>query len=337
MSGRDEVRVALLGAGAIAQVVHLPVLSRLPGATLHAVCDTDRAKATAIGNRFGVARAHRSDAEVFADDDVDAVVICTPSHLHEAQAIAALEAGKHVLVERPLALDAAGAERVLAVAERTGRALMVALNNRYRADVLAIKPFAHGGELGELFYVKGGWLNRKMRTVRPTWRHRRATAGGGALMDLGTQVLDLCLWLLNYPRVQRLVAHLHPGEGMEVEDSAAVMLWVENGPVLALEVTWSLLSQRDRHYLQLLGTTGSASISPVAVYKEVEHGLLDLTPQLPPGRENLYTASYRRELSHFVDVVRGEQPIELPREQIELMRLVTLAYRSAAEGREVEA
>jgi predicted dehydrogenase len=329
------VRVGLLGTGAIAQVVHLPILSQLKTATLQGVCDLDHAKARAIARRFGLPQLFQHDEDVFRAD-VDAVIICTPSHLHEAQAIAALEAGKHVLVEKPLALTAAGAERVLQAAQRAGRSLMVAMNSRYRPDAVALKPFLEGQELGDVFLVKAGWLNSRVRTVRSTWRHRRQTAGGGALMDLGVQILDLCLWLLDYPPIERVVAHLHPGEGMEVEDSAAVVLSTPGGMAISIEVTWSLVAARDRHYLHVLGTRGSASLPPLTVNKEVEHGLLDVTPQIaPPGKENLYTASYRQELTRFIEVCRGDQPAELPREQVQLMRLMAMAYQSAEDGREV--
>jgi len=102
-------------------------------------------------------------------------------------------------------------------------------------------------------------------------------------------------------------------------------------------VTWSLVAQRDRNYLHILGTQGSASTSPLAVYKESEHGLLDVTPQIAPGRENLYTGAYRQVLGRFIGAAGGECPVAPPREQIELMRLIELAYRSAREGRELEA
>lgn len=333
---QEPIRIALLGTGSIAQVVHLPILSRLPGVKLQGVADVDRPRARAIAERLEVPHLYESDEAAFLSDDVDAVVICTPSHLHEEQAIAALQAGKHVLVEKPIAFDAAAAERVCKVAEETGRCLMVAMNNRYRPDIQALKPFARGGELGEHFFMKAGWLNRKVRLPRPTWRHRLETAGGGALMDLGTQVLDLALWTLDYPQVDRVAAHLHPGEGMEVEDAASLMLWVRNGPLISLEVTWSLLGEKDRHYLQLLGTRGAASIAPLSVYKEAEHGLLDLTPQLTPGRENLYTASYRQVLTDFVQRARSGSPVAPPREQVELMKLIQLAYQSAREGKMLE-
>jgi predicted dehydrogenase len=337
MTNGDTIRVGVLGTGAVAQVVHLPLLNQLPRVKTTAVCDADRSKATAIAKRFGIGRVARTDDEIVESDDVDAVLICTPSHLHESQAIAALQAGKHVLVEKPLALTAVGAEKVIKAAERSGTALMAAMNNRFRQDAQALKPFARGGELGDIFMVKAGWLNRKMRLSRLTWRHKRATAGGGALMDLGVQILDLTFWMLEYPKVARLVAYTPPAARMEVEDSAAVLLETEDGVAISLEVTWALLAERDQHYLQILGSAGTASLSPLAVHKEMEQGLVDVTPPMAPGRANQYTASYRAQLNHFLDVCRGARDIELPRDQIELMRWIELAYRSAAREKEVKA
>ncbi len=336
MSEARKVRVGVLGLGAIAQVVHLPILSQMRDVELVAVCDVDHAKARAIAGRFGIPRVHLTDDQVFKSDDVDALVICTPSHLHASQSQAALEAGKHVLVEKPLALDAESAAKVVAAAERTGRVLMVAMNNRYRPDAVALKPFVEGGELGDVFLTRGAWLNRKVRVLRPTWRHRRVTAGGGALMDLGVQTLDLALWLLDFPAVASIMCHTHQGEGMEVEDTGAMLLRLRNGGAISLTVGWSLVAERDRHYLRVLGTRGSGAMSPLNVFKEVEHGLLDVTPNVTPGRENLYTASYREELQHFVLGVRGDDRITPPREQIDVLSYVALAYRSAAEKREIE-
>jgi predicted dehydrogenase len=310
----------------------------MDGVRVVTLCDVDQPKAKAIATRFGVERVARNDDEVFAADDLDAVVIATPSHLHESQAIAALQGGKHVLLEKPLAIQPDAAERVVRAAEKTDKTLMVAMNNRYRPDTMALKPFATNGELGNVFLARGAWLNKKMRAVRPTWRHRLATAGGGALIDLGVQTLDLAMWFLNWPTVKSLVCHTHPGEGMEVEDSAAIILRLTNGSAISLSLSWSLVAERDRHYMRLLGTRGSGSIQPLQVYKEIDHhGILDVTPPLPDTNENIYTASYRAEVADFVMTARGEKPRLLPTEQVELMRLVHLAYQSAREGREVEA
>jgi predicted dehydrogenase len=336
MTGSGELRVGLLGLGSIAQVVHLPILTQLPGVKLVAVCDVDNAKARAIAARFGIPRVHASDTEVWRADDLDALVICTPSHLHAEQSIAALQAGKHVLVEKPLGLSAEAARKVLAAAREAGRTLMVAMNHRYRPDIAALKPFADGGELGRIFLTRGAWLNRKVRLIRPTWRHRKATAGGGALMDLGVQLLDLCLWMLKFPAISSVSAHTHPGEGMEVEDTAAFLARLEDGGAISLTVSWSLVAERDRHYMRMLGTRGSAAIQPLAVYKEVDAGMIDVTPNIAASRENLYTASYRHELDHFARVARGEETVRLPDEQVDLMRTIALAYRSAAEKREMK-
>src|SRR5690606_10705825 len=179
--------------------------------------------------------------------------------------------------------------------------------------------------------------NRKMRVVRPTWRHRRETAGGGAMMDLGVQTLDLCLWMFGFPEAASVITHMHYPEGMEVEDTAGIIVRLKNGSGISLTVSWSLVAERDRHYMRMLGTRGSGAISPLAVFKEVETGqMIDVTPNVSLGRENLYTASYREELTHFVRVATGEVKEPLPVEQIHIMRIVEAAYQSAAERREVE-
>jgi predicted dehydrogenase len=248
-----------------------------------------------------------------------------------------MQGGKHVLVEKPLAFSPAAVERVIGVAEQTGRTLMIAMNNRYRPDTLALRPFALGGELGEVFLTRGAWLNRKTRVVRPTWRHRRATAGGGVMMDLGVQTFDLCLWMLGFPDVASVTSHMHYPHGMEVEDSAGILVRLRSGHAVSLTISWSLVAERDRHYMRMLGTRGSGAIAPLAVFKEVETGhMIDVTPNVSLGRENLYTASYRQELSHFVAVTRGEMEEPLPREQVQIMRVVEAAYQSAEEKREVE-
>jgi predicted dehydrogenase len=337
MNEGEKLRVGLLGVGAIAQVVHLPVLSQLDDVELVAVCDVDQPRAKAIAARFGIRNVWGNDDLVFRTDELDAIIICTPSHLHEAQAIAGLESGKHVLVEKPLALTPEAAQRVIAVAERTGRTLMIAMNNRYRPDTMALRPFAQGGELGHIFLTRGAWLNRKMRVVRPTWRHRRETAGGGAMMDLGVQTLDLCLWMQGFPEAASVTTHMHYQDGMEVEDTAGILVRMTNGSAVSLTVSWSLVAERDRHYMRMLGTRGSGAISPLAVFKEVETGqIIDVTPNVSLGRENLYTAAYRQELTHFVNVARGREQEPLPREQVQIMRIVEAAYRSAEEKREVE-
>lgn len=331
---RPPARLAVLGAGAIAQVMHLPILSRMRGVQLAAVYDTDRATARTVADRFGVETVPASAGEILADPSIQGVVVCTPSHVHEEHVREALRAGKFVLCEKPLALTSEGVSNLLAEEGAAGR-LLVAMNQRFRQDAAALRSFVASGELGEVFYLKAGWLNRRAPRRGRSWRERKASAGGGAFMDLGVQMLDLALWMMDYPRPERVSAHMHREQGTEVEDAAALMLRLEGNRVINLEVSWNLRAERDRQFLHLLGSSGSGSLSPLAVYKDMPSGMANVTPPLPPGRENLFTASYRAELQHFVEVVRGEREVGAPREHVTLMRVVQAVYRSAEEGREI--
>lgn len=334
MSTREAVRVAVIGTGSIAQVAHLPILARMRGVDLVGLYDSDRARARTLAGRLGVERVYASADEIWTDAAVDAVIISTPSHLHEREVCDGLEAGKYVFCEKPLALTSEGARRILHTSGAESR-LMVGMNQRFRPDAAALRSFTAGRELGDIFYVRAGWLNRAINRGPRTWRQRKTGAGGGALMDLGIQMLDLSLWLLGYPAAERVAAHLHRPRGSEVEDSAVLLLFLGGDRVVNLEVTWNLVSDRERQYVHLLGAAGSGSLGPLKVYKEMETGLLDVTPALAPGRENQFTASYRQELAFFAEAVRGEQQLTAPAEQVALLEIVEAAYRSAEEGAEV--
>jgi predicted dehydrogenase len=331
-AARPPVRVAVLGAGSIAQIVHLPILSRMRGVQVAAIADRDAHTARTIAKRFEVPAVTTNFEDVLTDD-VDAVVVCTPSNRHEDQVRAALRAGKYVLCEKPLALTAKGVASILEEPGADER-LVVAMNQRYRPDAVALRQFVAGGELGDIYYLRTGWLNRYRPRGR-TWRERKSTAGGGAFMDLGLQMLDLALWTLGYPTPERVSSHMYSRPGSEVEDAAMMVVSLEGNRVVNLECTWNLLARRDRQYLNLLGTSGSGALSPLTVMKEMPAGLVDVTPAVPAARENLFTASYRNELVQFVEAVRGERTPEPPREHLVLMQLVEAAYRSVAEGREV--
>lgn len=330
----SPARIAVLGTGAIAQVAHLPILTRMRGVEVVGVHDSDRSKARTIADRVGIDRVYRSTDELWADEEVDAVVICTPSRFHEEQVREGLQAGKYIFCEKPLALTAEGGRRVLETDGATSR-LQVGMNQRFRPDASALKAFVSGGELGDVHYVRAGWLNHRVSQGRRTWRQQKSGAGGGALMDLGVQMLDLALWLIDYPEPERVVAHLRRPAAGEVEDSAALLLLLEGGRAVNLEVTWNLLAERERQFLNLFGSAGTGSLAPLRVFKDLDSGLMDVTPQITPGRENQYTASYRQELAHFAEAVRGERKMEGPAEQVTLMRIVEAAYQSAEDGGEV--
>jgi predicted dehydrogenase len=201
MSDGHPVRVGVIGTGAISQVVHVPIFAEREDVELVALADADLHKAESLSRRFKVPTVCDADT-LIARDDLDAVVLCTPNHLHEDMAIAALNAGKHVFVERPLATTSKGAARVIEAADRAGRVLVAGLPHRFRPGVVALRNFIAGGELGDVYAVRGSWMTRLMPGSRHTWRYDR-TAGGGALDDLGEPALDLCRWIIGYPRMKR--------------------------------------------------------------------------------------------------------------------------------------
>jgi predicted dehydrogenase len=155
-------------------------------------------------------------------------------------------------------------------------------------------------------------------------------------MDLGLQMLDLALWTFDYPRPLRVSAHIHRPAGAEVEDAAALLLRLEGDRLINLEVTWALISRRDRQFMHVLGTAGSGTLSPLQVYRQMDTGLVNVAPTFAPATENPFTASYRNQLQHFVEVARGEKPADAPTEHVRLMSVMAAAYRSAEESREVD-
>jgi predicted dehydrogenase len=330
-----RIRIGVLGTGATSQLMHLPILCERRDVEVVAVADTDRPKAEAIARRMGI-QAVLDDDELLAMPDVDGIVVCTPNYLHETQAITCLQAGKHVLVERPLALSAVGVERVLAAAEDADRAVLVGMNHRYRPDASALRSFVAGGELGSVYAVRGVWLNRTVPLARTTWRQRPEEAGGGALMDLGVQALDLCLFLLDGARIVRVTALARVGEH-EVEESAKLLAETSRGTAISVEVSWNYFGEADYRRVRVMGTEGSGVIPDLRVYKQLGGRPLDVTPRQPwpRGGEDHYTNSYRRVLDHFVRTITSEAETALPTDQVHLMEAIGAAYRSIEEGREV--
>src|SRR6266568_535136 len=331
----DPIRVGVIGAGAISQVAHLPVLRRLPGVEVAAICDNDLSKAQALATRFEVKDTYDDIEEVLRYANVDAVVICTPNHLHEIHVTSALAAGAHVLCERPLALNLAGVERVLQASEKYGKRVMVGMNHRFRSDVQAVRGFLAGGDLGPLQAVRGGWYTFQPSRQLLGWRLRREQAGGGAMLDLGLQLLDLGLWLAGWPAPKRVSAHaLRQGKD-GVEDMATALVVCENGVSLSIDVSWRHMGEAERFWFDLVGTKGSASVQPLRIFKEIHGNVSDVTPTGASGRETAFAQSYRAEWTYFLAVIKGDVNAPPPRDQLALHRVLEAVYRSADEGRDV--
>lgn len=334
MSDKAPIRLGIIGAGAISQIVHLPILAERRDVDLVAMADQDIHKAETLSRRFSVPLVMDTES-LIAHDELDAIVVCTPNGLHEEMSIAALEAGRHVLVERPLATTSAGAARVIDAGERSGKVLKVGLPHRFRPEVIALRNFVMGEELGDLYAVRGSWLTRSVPATRSSWRSNRSLAGGGALIDLGLPALDLCMWVIGFPTPER-VSCVVATEG-EVEYAATLMMEMTGGLAMTLEVSNRLFAGEDRYYVRVMGSEGSGYLPPLEVYKQLGGRPIEVTPRQPTprGGENPYTNAYRRLIDDFIRSVSGTADAPLPREHVQLIEVIEAAYRSAETGEEV--
>ncbi|GAC1516431.1 MAG: Gfo/Idh/MocA family oxidoreductase [Gemmatimonadaceae bacterium] len=327
-------RVGIVGAGAIAQLAHLPVLSKMRGAQLVAVCDNDQAKARSLADRFAVPDVFTDIEDLLEFDKLDAVIIATPNHLHEPHVLSALAAKVHVLCERPLALTVRGVERILAAAQRADRVVAVANNHRFRSDVQALDRFMHGGELGRLIGVRAG--SYQLRRAKEGWRMRRPEAGGGAWLEAGIPLLDLAMWLADNPEPLRVTAHMERGRGAAaVEDAMSLTLECTGGLTFIFDVSWQYVGEEERWWFEILSARGSARLAPLRVVKELNGRATDVSPTGAAGRESAFVQSYRAELAHFIAVVTGQVKYEPPTDQVVLHRIVEAVYKSADEGKEI--
>jgi predicted dehydrogenase len=330
----EPLRIGVVGGGGIAQVAHLPVLAKLKSVQVLAICDTDVPKARAIAQRFGIKDAFDDIEELLRFEALDAVVICTPNHLHEAHILAALSADVHVLAEKPLALSSASVQRIIRTAERRKKVVMAGMNHRYRHDVQAVRSFVQSGELGEIQSVRGSWHAFRPSRASLGWRLRRELSGGGAMLDLGLTMLDMGFWLAGNPVPQRVSAALEGGRDRGVEQSGSAFVVCEHELAIFFDVTWRHVGEGERFGMGVRGTRGSASINPLRVWKELHGTPTDVSPG-SGSRENAFTASYRAEWAHFLAAIAGEAPAPPLAEHLTLHRTLEAIYRSAADGKDV--
>ncbi|HXY18930.1 MAG TPA: Gfo/Idh/MocA family oxidoreductase, partial [Gemmatimonadales bacterium] len=166
---------------------------------------------------------------------------------------------------------------------------------------------------------------------------RRAESGGGVMMDLGLPMLDLALWLAGSPVVERVSAYLDRGPGgKQVDEIGAAHLFCEGGLSVFCDVSWRHVGEGERTWLDVQGGKGSASISPLRVFKELHGAPVDVTPTGAAGRENPFSASYRSEWAYLLAAIRGETDVEAPEDQVQLSRVMEAIYKSADEQRDVK-
>ncbi|RKZ27503.1 hypothetical protein DRQ20_00235 [bacterium] len=325
-----KVKIGIAGAGAIAQVAHIPAVLSCEEAEIYALCDVDEARLYKLQEKYKV-KIYTDFEDMVKDEELDAVIIATPNYLHYPMCIAALEYGKYVLCEKPLGINTEEVERLVEFSKKHGDKLVPCFNNRLRPDVITLRKYVKGGEIGRVYYAKTGWL-RKIGPETPSWRQRKSEAGGGVLLNLGIHLLDHTLWILEKKPVS-VCASLHLSG--EVEDAGVCMIRFEDDSFMTLEAGWTLLFEKDFTYFNLYGERGSALLSPLKIEQVYKDEVREITPRKP--ERNPFKVSYEEQIKRFVEFVQGKKkPPFTPENALALSRIIDAAYLSSREKREVE-
>ncbi len=325
----QKLRVGIVGCGVVAQIIHLPWLTRHENVTVAAICDTDVRKATMVGERFGISGIYTDIEEMLNEQELDVAFILTPTNMHLPMALLALKRGCHLFIEKPVARNAREARKIAEAARKADRLVMVGMQNRFRADVAPIKTFLDENQLGEVFFVKTGWLQTGEKLEKSAWMFNQKIAGGGVLLDLGIQLIDLAWWLNGKPQLIGVEASsVNIKKDLEVEDYLSAYLKFDNGMTLFGEFSWAFPIGKDRFYVDMFGTKGSCWLSPLRIQRLWRGQVLNITPDVKIHPRSVFKKSYEAELQHFVDVLLGNaetliSPID---EAVQVMEMIDRIY-----------
>ena len=251
-----KLKIGIIGCGGIANNKHMPALAKIDEVEMVAFCDIVEERAKKAAEDFGT-----PDAKVFTDYkellklDLDVVHVLTPNRQHSFITVDALESGKHVMCEKPMAINSEEAKKMLDAAKRTGKKLTVGYQSRFRPDSRYLKKCCEAGDLGEIYYARAQAVRRR---AVPTWGVflDAENQGGGPLIDIGTHALDLTLWMMDNYEPQMVVGSTFrkladtkdaanawgswDPEKFTVEDSAFGFIKMKNGATIYLESSWAL-------------------------------------------------------------------------------------------------
>ena len=306
----QKIRFAILGCGLIGDI-HAQAILSTPDAELYAICDVSPERADEYASRYG-AHAYTSYDEMLADPCIDTVSICTPSGMHADQAIAALRAGKHVLLEKPMALTGRDALRIREAEAESGKLVSVVFQTRYAEDVRYLKSLIEDGRFGTLafcdLYMKY-WRDPSYYSASP-WRGTFAMDGGGALMNQGIHGIDIMHFLFGEPRLigARVKTLVH---NIETEDTAVAAVEYPSGALGVIEASTSANPGFSRR-IEINGSRGYAIVNDASIVKLVLDGetlidnelKTDLGTASDPGK--MSADRHASQIRNFVDAIRGE-------------------------------
>jgi predicted dehydrogenase len=334
----SKIKIALAGVGGISQIVRIPTLQKLEDVELVAICDIDEAKVSFIADKFEIPRAYFDYQNLLRREELDGILICTPNNFHYPMALASMDKNIPTLVEKPLALNLEQAQRLAEKSRQKSGKLIVGMNYRFRDDAMVLKEFLEKNEIGEPYYIKTGWLRHWSRPQLQSWLTDRRISGGGVVMDMGIQLIDLGLWLIDKPKIKNVRAFTYNifKEG-DVEDSALATIETENGTVITVEVSWRMHLEKDMNYTNVFGRAGGAFMNPLRLYKELHGKLVNMTPIDFESNVDVFKRSFENEMRNFINVIRDEEePITPAEDGVYIMQIIDAIYKSASIGKQID-
>lgn len=347
------VRIGLIGCGGIAGL-HMRGYKECGDALKFvACCDIIPERAQNFVKTHGFARAYTDYRKMLASEKLDAISVCTPNYAHCEPTVAALEAGIHVLCEKPIAMNAFEAQMMVDAANRSGAMLTIGHQMRFFPAVQHLKKMLDAGELGEIYFGRSLALRRR---GIPGWGqfHIKEKSGGGPLIDIGVHALDLIMWLMGSPEPANVMGsvYTHFGnkkefhspwgdyrrEEYDVEDFACGMVKFRSGSTLLLEASWAgHLPEPETFPQMLLGDRGGAVVNPFVSTKQLRvfmsrgEALVDVEPHGFPQVE-----AHIEELKHWVACLQGKKEVLVrPEESLNVQLVLDAVYQSSETGREV--
>jgi predicted dehydrogenase len=347
----SELKVGVIGVGGIART-HFPGWRESPHAEVVALADVVPEVLQRVGGEQSVTRLYERPEDLIADPDIDVVDICTPNNYHAALAIAALDAGKHVLCEKPLAPTPAAIREMIAARDRSGKQLMTAQHFRFQGTSRALKAELENGVLGDIYHARSWMLRRNGAPSRPGFIMKEHSSGGPCI-DIGVHILDLTLWMMGFPKpvsvtgvTQDRLAHQPgsfstwagplPRDKWDVEEFAAAFVRFENGATLVLEVSWMLHHKTTGEDMQmwLYGDKAGAHWPGNEILWSNNDTRQQLNMQLVRAETG---EPHARECMEFAEAIVNGAPSPVPAEEsLVVMTILDGLYQSAAAGREIQ-
>lgn len=350
----DKVRIGIIGTGAIGSV-HADSYAGIANAEVTALCDILPDRLAEKAKLYNVTETYTDYNDLLTNPKIDAVSVCMPTSMHAPIAIAALKAGKHVMLEKPMALSAEEGRRILAARDSSGKLLQIGMVCRQRPSSGIVKEIIGNGRLGNIYQIRVKLIRRRGIPGLGGWFTTKAISGGGGLIDIAVHFLDLVMWLSDKWNPTRVSAKTYSKFGSPIRDYHYVNMWA--GPpkpdgifdvddyaaglirfggetTLSFEVAWACNAQ-DESFVELLGDKGGIRLDTNAapvLRTEMDNRIADITLQYDKKDQ-----SFREELQKFCDAVQGKGEIPATGEQgVIVMRLLDAIYKSSELDREVE-